>query len=123
VTLLQSLWRGRQPTKAVELQPLVVPLATIDGWTLQGTPLGRSVPRREQRELCTLLHNVAIKADTPWTYEHAAEMLERFGERAQAYAVCEAWLHHPAATRADNAHYSRVITRHRDRLRNRLAAG
>jgi hypothetical protein len=119
---VQTFFRRRQAPAEVAPVPLVVPKATIDGWTLEGTSLARSIARRDQREMCTLLHGVAVKVDTAYTYVRAAEMLDQAGEKAQAFAVCEAWLAHPAAKRHDNAHDTRVITRHRDRLRARLAS-
>lgn len=117
-----SLFRSRQPVADVDPVELVVPRATIDGWTLDGTPLARKVDRAQQRELSTLLHGVAVKVDTSWTYARAAELLEGCGEPAQAYAACEAWLRHPAAQQGDNAQSTRHVTRTRDRLRSRLAA-
>ena len=116
-----ALFRNRRPVGEVEPVELVVPRATIDGWTLEGTPLAPRVARSDQRELCTLLHGVAVRVETPWTYVRAAEMLEAVGELAQAYAVCEAWLKLPASQRVEAAHDTRQLTRTRDRLRARLA--
>ena len=119
---IRSLFRGRQPVADIEPVPLVEPRATIDGWSLDDTPLADAVPRSERRELSTLLHGVAVRAETPWTYTRAIEMLEDAGEHAQAYAVCLAWLEHPESRRPETAQLTRTVTRHRDRLRARLAA-
>jgi hypothetical protein len=115
-------FRSRPAPVEVDVEPLVEPRATIDGWTLEGTRLAGSVPRRMQRELCTLLHGIAVRAETPYTYLRAAELLERSGEHTQAFAVCEAWLALPASNSASVAHDTRVVVRLRERLRSRLAA-
>jgi hypothetical protein len=122
VSSFRSLFRGSQVAVEVDVEPLIEPRATIDGWTLDGTRLVEAVPRGEQRELCTLLHGIAVRADTPYTYVRAAEILEHSGERAQAYAVCEAWLSRSSARNVAYAHDTRAITRTRERLRSRLAA-
>jgi hypothetical protein len=117
-----SLFRNRRPVTEVEPVDLVVPRATIDGWSLEGTALATKVPRGEQRELSTLLHGIAVRVETPWTYLRAVEILEGCGEEEQAYAVCEAWLKVPASRRDEHASDTRQLTRLRDRLRSRLAA-
>ncbi len=122
MTSLLSFLRGRPAGPEVAVVPLVQPHATIDGWTLTETPLERSVPRDQQRELCTLLHGIAVHVETPYTYLRALDILEHCGERAQAYAVCEAWLGQPASKRPGLGSATRSITRHRYRLRARLAA-
>ncbi len=119
---LRFAFRSRPEPVEVAVEQLVVPRATIDGWTLEGTRLAETVKRPVQRELCTLLHGIAVRADTPYTYLRAADILERNGEPAQAYAVCEAWLALPASSRSTLEHDTRVIARVRDRLRTRLAA-
>lgn len=118
---LPNPFRRSSAPPEVEPAPLVLPRATVDGWTLDGTPLAAAVPRGQQRELSTLLHGVAIGVDTPWTYERAVELLEAAGQSAQAHAVCHAWLARPAAAQPANAHATRNLTRARDRLRARLA--
>lgn len=118
---LPNPFRRSSATPEVEPVDVVVPRASVDGWTLEGTPLATTVPRGQQRELSTLLHGVAIGVDTPWTYERAVELLETAGQPAQAYAVCHAWLGRPAAAQPANAHATRNLTRARDRLRARLA--
>lgn len=117
-----GLFRRAEPLGPVVTAPLVTPQATVDGWTLEGTPLASAVPRPVQRELTTLLHGVAVGVDTAWTYARAVEILETAGELGQAHAVCEAWLAQPAATRPEHAARTRALTRQRDRLRHRLAA-
>jgi hypothetical protein len=116
------LFRHRKPAGEVAPVELVTPQATIDGWTLDGTALAGSVRDRQlQRELCTLLHGIAVRVDTPWTYERAAAILDEAGEPAQAHAVCEAWLRRPASRESTNSQATRHLTRLRDRLRSRLA--
>jgi hypothetical protein len=115
-----SLFRKRAAPAEVEPVPLVVPRSSIDGWTLDGTPLAASVARGDRRELATLLHGVAVRVETPWTYIRAVELLEAAHEPAQAYAVCAAWLALPAATRPGHAHDTRTLVRAQDRLRVRL---
>ena len=119
---LPNPFRRASAPPDVEPAPLVVPRATVDGWTLEGTPLATAVPRARQRELSTLMHGVAIGVDTPYTYERAVELLEDAGQTAQAHAVCHAWLTRPAASLPANAHATRSLTRARDRLRARLGA-
>lgn len=111
----------RSGDRSVEVVPLLKPSASVDGWTLAGTPLAKRLSRAESRELATLLHGVHIRADTPWTYERAAAMLEQHGEPAQALAVCEAWFALPAATAPANSQRTRAIGRRRARLRSRLS--
>ena len=103
-------------------ETLVLPRATIDGWTLEGTPLASRLPRGEQRELCTLLHGVAVEVDTPYTYARAMELLEALGELGQAHAVGTRWLAGSAAGRVDGAHQTRAIARQTERLRVRLSS-
>ncbi|MDP9398449.1 MAG: hypothetical protein M3P96_11810 [Actinomycetota bacterium] len=114
----------RRAAGAVETQveELVVPLASVDGWTLRGTRLQDRVPFRMQRELCALLHGVEIGATTPYTYARAAELLDSIGEPGQAYAVCEAWFRLPAGRRAQQAQADRSLARQRNRLRLRVAS-
>lgn len=114
------LSRKSEPHSVVA-EPLVVPRPSVDGWTLEGTRLWDRVNRNDARELATLLHGIAIKVDTPWTYERAAEMLDAIGEAGLAYAVCTAWLALPEAAEAVNAQGTKTITRQSNRLRARLA--
>jgi len=118
----RALFGSRPTAVEVEVEPLTAPRATIDGWTLDGTPLATSVSRTAQRELSTLLHGIAVRAETVYTYMRAADILEHSGEHAQAFAVCEAWLAHPASRNAALAHDTRAVMRTRERLRARLAA-
>ena len=123
VTGLGSLFRRRGPLPPVTAPPLVVPRQTLDGWSLDGTPLARSVPKQDLRELANLLHGVASRAETPWTYERAAELLVHAGEDGQAYAVAEAWLGGRGARQPEHAQATRSLERTLERLRARLAAG
>ena len=119
------MFRRRLPEVALEPAPIPVPRFSIDGWTFDGTPeMARlaTLSRADVRELETLLHEVASQADTPYTYERAAVLLERAGEAAPAMSVCEAWLVHPAAGWPEFAAATRNIARHRTRLRSRLSA-
>jgi hypothetical protein len=119
---LRGIFRTRKDTGTVQPAPLVPPRPSVDGWTLDGTPLAATIPRRDHRELCTLLHGVAIGADTPYTYARAAELLEQHGEAAQAHAVCEAWFALPFANHPAHSQASRALARQRDRLGTRLLA-
>jgi hypothetical protein len=119
------MFRRRLPEVALEPAPIPVPRFSIDGWTFDGTPeMARlaGLPRADVRELETLLHEVASQADTPYTYERAAVLLERAGEAGPAMSVCEAWLAHPAAGWPEYAASTRNLERHRARLRSRLSA-
>jgi hypothetical protein len=122
-----SLFRGRRPAPQ-EIEPAAIPVPrfSIDGWTLSGTPLATKLashlPRTDLRELETLLHGVAVEADTPYTYERAAVLLERSDEPGPALSVCEAWLHHPASKWPEYVHHTKAIEKHRARLRMRLSA-
>lgn len=112
---------------AVEIAPadIPVPRFSIDGWTLAGTPtaatLASRLSRADLRDLEILLHEVAVEADTPYTYERAASLLERSGELGPALSVCEVWLAHPAASWPEHLHPTRAIDKHRVRLRTKLA--
>ena len=122
MTPLRSLFRSPATPTEIDPVPLVEPRFTIDGWSLDDTPLAVAVRRDDRRELSTLMHGVAVRAETPWTYTRAIEMLEDAGEHGQAYAVAVTWLEHPESRRPENAAVSRTITRHRDRLKVRLGA-
>jgi len=121
-----ALFRRRVEVAEVEPVPIPVPRFSIDGWTLAGTPLGTTMAarlaRHEVRELETLLHGIAVRADTPYTYDRAAALLERCGELGCALAVCEAWLAHPAASWPEWVHQTRALEKHRARLRRLVAA-
>jgi hypothetical protein len=119
---LKGLFRPHKDTEPVPPAPLVTPRPSVDGWTLDGTPLAARIPRRDRRELCTLLHGVAIGVDTPYTYARAAELLEQHGEDAQAHAVCSAWFALPVSRHPAHSHAGRTLARQRDRLRDRLRA-
>lgn len=116
----------RRRVVAVEFEPadIPVPRSSIDGWTIAGTPIAETLAarlaRHDMRELETLLHGVAVEADTPYTYDRAAVLLERGGEMGPALSVCEAWLAHPAAAWPEYVHHTRAIDKHRARLRTRL---
>lgn len=120
-----ALFRRRETSAVIEPADIPVPRFSIDGWTLTGTPLGAKLstrlPRPDLRELETLLHGVAVEADTPYTYERAAVLLERSDEPGPALSVCEAWLAHPASKWPEYVHYTRAIDKHRFRLRARLS--
>lgn len=121
-----SLFRRRVMVQDVETATIPVPRFSIDGWTLAGTPLGAAIsarlPRADVRELETLLHEVTAGSDTPYTYARAATLLERGDELPTALAVCEAWLDSPAASQQDYAQQTRVIDKHRFRLRGKLTS-
>ena len=120
-----TLFRRRENDAVIDPSPIPVPRFSIDGWTLAGVPnfdgLSANLPRPDLRELETLLHGVAVEVDTPYTYERAATLLERGHEPGPALSVCEAWLVHPAASWPEYAQHTRVIDKHRARLRYRLA--
>jgi hypothetical protein len=116
---------GRRATGGKEAVPgptLVQPRRSLDGWTLEGTPLADRFGREELRELGTLLHGVGAEMRTAWTYERAADILERAGERPQALAVVEAWFALPEDVRRANPAPTRSLGRRRQRLRSRLGA-
>jgi hypothetical protein len=116
---------GRRATHGKEAVPgpgLVQPRRSLDGWTLEGTPLADRFEREELRELGTLLHGVGAEMRTAWTYERAADLLERAGERPQALAVVEAWFALPEEVRRASPAATRSLARRRQRLRSRLAA-
>jgi len=126
---MASLFRRRDIPVVLEPAPIPVPRFTIDGWTLAGTPLAAKLSTRapqtaraDLRELETLLHGVAVEADTPYTYERAAVLLERCDEAGPALSVCEAWLAHPASRWPAHVHHTRAVDKHRARLRVRLSA-
>lgn len=119
---------GRRATHGKEAVPgpgLVQPRRSLDGWTLEGTPLADRFEREDLRELGTLLHGVGAEMRTAWTYERAADLLERAGERPQALAVVEVWFALPEEVRRANPAATRSLGRRRQRLRSRLgtAAG
>ncbi|MET7302420.1 hypothetical protein [Embleya sp. NPDC005575] len=116
---------GRRATHGKEAVPgpgLVQPRRSLDGWTLEGTPLADRFDREELRELGTLLHGVGAEMRTAWTYERAADLLERAGERPQALAVVEAWFALPEEVRKASPAATRSLGRRRQRLRSRLGA-
>lgn len=119
-----GLFRRREVPAEIVPAAIPVPRFSIDGWTLSGTPLAAKLsahlPRPELRELETLLHGIAVEADTPYTYDRAAVLLERADEPGPALSVCEAWLAHPASKWPEYLHHTRAIDKHRARLRMRL---
>lgn len=121
-----ALFRRRHALAVIEPAAIPVPRFSIDGWTLAGTPLAAKMSatslRGDLRELETLLHGVAVEADTPYTYERAAVILERCDEAGPALSVCEAWLARPVSTWPEHVHHTRAIDKHRARLRARLSA-
>lgn len=121
-----SLFRRRILDAVLEPAPIPVPRFSIDGWTLSGTPiaakLGGHLNRTDMRELETLLHGIAVEVDTAYTYERAAALLERADEPGAALSVTEAWIAHPAARWPEHVHHTRVLDKHRARLRARLSA-
>ncbi len=115
-----GLFSRRQVSTSLEPTPIPVPRFSIDGWTLAGHPLAGRLAKADLRELETLLHGIAVEADTPYTYERASVLLERAGESGAALSVCQAWLAHPAARWPEYLHHTRVIDKRRARLRARL---
>jgi hypothetical protein len=116
---------GRRAVPGEEAVPgadLVQPRRSLDGWTLEGTPFAGRFDPEELRELGTLLHGVHARMRTAWTYERAADLLERAGERPQALAVVDAWFALPDDVRKAAPAASRSLGRRRQRLRGRLAA-
>ncbi len=109
---------GREPVPGPDL---VEPRRGLDGWTLEGTAFADRFDRDELRELGTLLHGVHAGMRTAWTYERAADLLERAGERPQALAVVDAWFALPDDVRSADSAATRSLGRHRRRLRGRLA--
>lgn len=98
--------------------PLPVPSATVDGWSLSGTVLG-GIRGDVGRELATYLHGMALGVDTPWTYLRCAEILEECGHARMSLTALDAWLSHPAAV--STVELTREIGRAREKLRARLA--
>ncbi|NUU21010.1 MAG: hypothetical protein HOV68_05770 [Streptomycetaceae bacterium] len=118
---LFGVGRGRARDKeAVPGPEVLAPRRSLDGWTLEGTALARRFGREELRELATLMHGVSAGMETPWTYERAADLLERGGERPQALAVLDAYFTLPTHIRDANAVHTRTLGRRRQRLRKRL---
>jgi hypothetical protein len=116
-----GLFTRRNTAAPLEASPIAVPRPSIDGWTLAGTSLVSKLSKPDLRELETLLHGVSVRADTPFTYERAAVLLERAGEPGQAVSVCDAWLALPAAKWPEYTHHTRSIDKRRSRLRSREA--
>lgn len=121
-----ALFRRQDNLAVVEPAAIPVPRSTIDGWTLSGTALADKLSTRtargDLRELEILLHGISVHADTPYTYERAATLLERCGEHGAALSVCEAWLAHPASRWPEHGQQTRGVVRHTSRLRSRLGA-
>jgi hypothetical protein len=120
-----GLFRRHPEIGIINPSPIPVPRFSIDGWTFSGTPAAAALstlPSQDLRELETLLHGVAVEADTPYTYERAASLLERAGEPGPALSVCEAWLAHPAAQWPEYVQQTRALDKHRARLRSRLSS-
>ena len=114
-----GLFHRRPPVETAAAPKLVLPRATIDGWTLAGTPIAARLSPADRRELETLLHAVGVHSDSPWTYDRAAVLLEKAGEPGQATAVLDEWMQRPAATWPAHAHATRAIDKRRARLRLR----
>ena len=93
-----ALFHRRQAITPLEPEPIPVPRPSIDGWTLAGTSLVAKLSKPDLRELEILLHGIAVSADTPYTYERAAILLERAGEPGPAISVCDVWLSLPAGS-------------------------
>lgn len=98
--------------------PLPVPTATVDGWTLTGTPLAH-VRGDAGRELATHLHGIELGVETPWTYLRTAELLEQCGFPRMALTALDAWLSQPQAK--ERVEETKGVERHRNRLHDRLA--
>ena len=120
-----GLFNRRETNETITAAPIPVPRFSIDGWTLSGVPLAAGLTKRltapDLRELETLLHGIAVQADTPYTYERAAVLLERGGEPGPALSVCEAWLSHVAAAVPEHVHQTKAVEKRRARLHQRLA--
>ena len=116
-----ALFHRRQASTPLEPEPIPVPRPSIDGWTLAGTSLVAKLSKPDLRELEILLHGIAVSADTPYTYERAAILLERAGEQGPAISVCDAWLAQPAAKWPEYVHHTRAIDKRRSRLRTRAS--
>ena len=114
-----ALFHRRQTSTPLEPEPIPVPRPSIDGWTLAGTSLVAKLSKPDLRELEILLHGIAVSADTPYTYERAAILLERAGEPGSAISVCDAWLSLHAAKWPEYVHHTRAIDKRRSRLRTR----
>jgi hypothetical protein len=117
-----GLFRRRKAERPVEPAPIPVPRPSIDGWTLAGTSLVAKLSKADLRELEILLHGIAVSAETPYTYERAAILLERAGEPGPALSVCDAWLALPSARWPEYVHHTRAIEKRRARLRTRQSA-
>jgi len=114
-----ALFRRRNTSPPIEPAPIPVPRPSIDGWTLADTALATKLSKPDLRELEILLHGIAVSAETPFTYERAAVLLERAGELGPALSVCDAWLGLPAAKWPEYAQHTRAIDKRRSRLRTR----
>ncbi|WTW97225.1 hypothetical protein OG216_29450 [Streptomycetaceae bacterium NBC_01309] len=113
--------RGKARDKQAVPGPAVLaPRRSLDGWTLEGTPLAFRFAREELRELATLMHGVSAGMETPYTYDRASDLLEKGGERPQALAVLDAYFMLPAHIRDANQSETRTLGRRRHRLRKRL---
>jgi hypothetical protein len=119
---MMGLFNRNPVSSSFEPAPIPVPLFSIDGWTLAGHPLAAKLAKPDLRELETLLHGIAVEADTPYTYERAAVLLERAAEPGPALSVCEAWLAHAAAKWPEYVHHTRAIDKRRGRLRSKIAS-
>jgi hypothetical protein len=104
----------------VAVEPLVIPRANIDGWTLEGTALAHVIKPADRRELATLLHCLNLGLPTPWAYERTAQVLEANGQIRQALAACEAWFALPERVRQQRSTQTRRLDRYRQRLRAML---
>ena len=98
--------------------PLPVPKATVDGWTLDGTPLVH-IKGSAGRELATHLHGIELGVETPWTYLRTAELLDECGFPRMSLTAIDAWLSHPHAERKPEE--TRELERHREKAHQRLA--
>jgi hypothetical protein len=116
-----GLFHRNTVSTSIEAAPIPVPRFSIDGWTLEGDPLTTKLAKPDLRELETLLHGIAVEADTPYTYERAAVLLELAGDLGAALSVCEAWLAHAAAKWPEYVNHTRAVDKRRARLRSKLA--
>lgn len=114
-----AFWKRTPVDDVVVLgDPLPVPVATVDGWTLTGTPL-EHLRGDVARELATHLHGIELGVETAWTYLRTAELLEECGFPKMALTALDAWLSHPyAPARVEE---TKVLERHREKLHTRLA--
>lgn len=90
----------------------------VDGFPYNEAALRHKGAGRPAQELQALLDGVVAGADTPYTYDRAALLLEKQGEPERALEVCVAWdrVVSPSASESRVA----AIGKRRARLQARL---